>query len=998
MKLQFDSNLDYQTEAVDAVVDLFKGQNSMLQYFTVSGQASFSDTGEVGQGIGNKLDISNQDILENLRAIQIRNRLNPTQSLNSLDFNIEMETGTGKTYVYLKTIFKLHQEYGFTKFIIVVPSIAIKEGVKKTIEITKDHFRGIFENVNFDSFVYDSSKLEQVRNFAVNSNIQIMVINIDAFNKSFSKSSLDDTKKQNTSNIIHREQDKLSGYKPIDLIAETRPIVIIDEPQSVLGGKGEKAISYLNPLCTLRYSATPPDKKNMVFRLDAVDAAEKDLVKQIEVATFISEGYHNDAYLELVSTNFNHPPITAQIEVDVLVNGKTKRKIVKIKKGDNLEDITHSDKYSGYIVDEINQFDGIEKVIFSPADVVLEKGIYIGDIDDLSLKRAQIRKTIEEHLDKQLEFLKQGKEIKVLSLFFIDKVSNYRVYGENNTWSNGVYADIFEEEYKNLIKKERYSTLFDYIDLKVPASEVHGGYFAKDKEGKFEDSELKKNGEVKGGTRKVTDTFNLIMSAKEELLSFDTPLSFIFSHSALREGWDNPNVFQICTLNETQSTTKKRQEIGRGLRLCVNQDGERIHDKNINILTVMANGSYGDFARNLQKDIEDETGYKFGTLNKTDFAHILWVNKQGKEVPLDNRSTEIFNHFKKMKYIDNKGKILDKLKVALEEGSIDIPEDYESIRKEIIEVVEKPTKNLPIKVATDRRKIKVRKQVLNDPIFEQFWNSIKCMTTYSVDYDSEELIKNCVNAFNEKLKVKAPKLIYLKSGLTIDASGVHAQENGETDVIEFDEEDIALPDIVTFLQNQTDLTRNTIVRILTESNTLDQFKKNPQEYMEKCARLVNNEMKNLIKDGIKYTKTGEYYDQELFANEELFGYLDKNMVEANKSVYNYVVYDSKQERKFVESLENNSKVKYYTKLPDWFKIKTPIGNYNPDWAILMESEDETKMYFVIETKGSTDESSLRDKEDYKIKCGRKHFEALDSNVTFDVVDNYRTFITDVVSD
>lgn len=998
MKLQFDSNLDYQTEAVDAVVDLFKGQNSMLQYFTVSGQASFSDTGEVGHGIGNKLDISDKDILDNLRAIQIRNRLNPTQSLNSLDFNVEMETGTGKTYVYLKTIFKLHHEYGFTKFIIVVPSIAIKEGVKKTIEITKDHFRGIFENVNFDSFVYDSSKLEQVRNFAVNSNIQIMVINIDAFNKSFSKSSLDDTKKQNTSNIIHREQDKLSGYKPIDLIAETRPIVIIDEPQSVLGGKGEKAISYLNPLCTLRYSATPPDKKNMVFRLDAVDAAEKDLVKQIEVATFISEGYHNDAYLELVSTNFNHSPITAQIEVDVLVNGKTKRKIVKIKKGDNLEDITHSDKYSGYIVDEINQFDGIEKVIFSPADVVLEKGIYIGDIDDLSLKRAQIRKTIEEHLDKQLEFLKQGKEIKVLSLFFIDKVSNYRVYGENNTWSNGVYADIFEEEYKNLIKKERYSTLFDYIDLKVPASEVHGGYFAKDKEGKFEDSELKKNGEVKGGTQKVTDTFNLIMSAKEELLSFDTPLSFIFSHSALREGWDNPNVFQICTLNETQSTTKKRQEIGRGLRLCVNQDGERIHDKNINILTVMANGSYGDFARNLQKDIEDETGYKFGTLNKTDFAHILWVNKQGKEVPLDNRSTEIFNHFKKMKYIDGKGKILDKLKVALEEGSIDIPEDYESIRKEIIEVVEKPTKNLPIKVATDRRKIKVRKQVLNDPIFEQFWNSIKCMTTYSVDYDSEELIKNCVNAFNEKLKVKAPKLIYLKSGLTIDASGVHAQENGETDVIEFDEEDIALPDIVTFLQNQTDLTRNTIVRILTESNTLDQFKKNPQEYMEKCARLINNEMKNLIKDGIKYTKTGEYYDQELFANEELFGYLDKNMVEANKSVYNYVVYDSKQERKFVESLENNSKVKYYTKLPDWFKIKTPIGNYNPDWAILMESEDETKMYFVIETKGSTDESSLRDKEDYKIKCGRKHFEALDSNVTFDVVDNHRTFITDVVSD
>ena len=998
MKLKFDSNLNYQTDAVNAVVDLFEGQNAMLQYFTVSGQASFSDTGEIGQGIGNKIDISNDDILENLRNVQIRNRLNPTQSLMSRDFNIEMETGTGKTYVYLKTIFELNKKYGFTKFIIVVPSIAIKEGVNKTIEITKDHFKGIYDNVIYDYFVYDSKKLEQVRNFAVNSNIQIMVINIDAFNKSFTPANFDETKKQNNTNIIHREQDKLSGQKPIDLIAETNPIVIIDEPQSVLGGKGEKAISYLNPLCTLRYSATPPDKKNMVFRLDAVDAAEKDLVKQIEVASFISEGYHNEAYLELISTNFNHSPITARINVDVNVNGTTRRKPVTIKKGDNLEDITKSDKYAGYIVDEINQFDGIEKVIFSPADVVLEKGIYIGDIDDLSLKRAQIRKTIEEHLNKQLEFFKQGKDIKVLSLFFIDKVANYRVYGENNTWSNGVYADIFEEEYKKIIQREEYSTLFNYMDLKTPASEVHGGYFAKDKEGKYEDSELKSNGEVKGGADKVSETFNLIMRAKEELLSFNTPLSFIFSHSALREGWDNPNVFQICTLNETQSTTKKRQEIGRGLRLCVNQNGERIHDKNVNILTVMANGSYGDFARNLQKDIEDETGYKFGTINKTDFAHILWVNKQGKEMPLDNRSTEIFNHFKKMKYIDSKGKILDKLKVALEEGSIDIPEDYESIRKEIVEVVEKPTKNLPIKSATDRRKVKVRKQVLNDPIFERFWNSIKCKTTYSVEYDSEELIKNCVKAFDEKLKVKAPKLLYLKSGITIDASGVHASENGETDVIEFDEEDIALPDIVTFLQNQTDLTRKTIVRILLESNTLDLFKKNPQEYMEKCARLINNEMKNLIKDGIKYTKTGEYFDQELFSNEELFGYLERNMVEANKSVYNYVVYDSKKEREFVESLENNSKVKYYTKLPDWFKIKTPIGNYNPDWAILMNSEDETKMYFVIETKGSINESSLRESEDYKIKCGRKHFEALGNNVTFDVADDYRTFITDIVSD
>lgn len=403
MKLQFDSNLGYQTEAVNAVTELFNGQNSMHQYFTVTGQATLDSA----QGIGNKIDISNEDILENLRKIQSYHKLAPSETLPSLDFNIEMETGTGKTYVYLKTIFELNKKYNFTKFIIVVPSVAIKEGVNKTIEITKEHFKGLYDNVIYDHFVYDSSKLEQVRNFAVNSNIQIMIINIDAFNKSFK-----DPSKENKANIIHREQDKLSGYKPIDLIAETNPVVIIDEPQSVMGGKGEEAVSYLNPLCTLRYSATHKEIQNLIYKLDAVDASEMELVKQIEVAGFVSEGYHNETYLKLISTNNKKSPITAKIEIDANVKGSIKRKTVTVKKGSDLSEtkLANRDIYNGYVVDEIYCEEGNEYVSFTQKDEILTIGKVFGDVDDLKLKRAQIHKTIEEHLDKELAFARTGKK------------------------------------------------------------------------------------------------------------------------------------------------------------------------------------------------------------------------------------------------------------------------------------------------------------------------------------------------------------------------------------------------------------------------------------------------------------------------------------------------------------------------------------------------------------------------------------------------------------
>jgi len=998
MKLKFNSNLEYQNDAVKSVVDLFEGQNSMRGYFTFSGDVSFDTSrkkGYSGQGVANKFDISaEEDILNNLQKVQIRNSLAPSDKLtdSTLDFNIEMETGTGKTYVYLKTMFELNKKYGFTKFIIVVPSLAIKEGVYKSIEITKDHFRGLYDNVTFDSFIYDSSKLEQVRNFAVNSNIQIMVINIQAFSRSFSPSAFDKTKDTNNTNIIHRPNDKLNGLKPIDLIAETNPIIIIDEPQSsVSTQKSKDAVNSLNPLATFRYSATHKEIQNLIYKLDAIDAYNMSLVKQIEVASFESEDYHNDAYLKLVSVDNKKSPITAKIEIDQYKKGKTKRKTVTVRQGDDLSSkkLANSDRYNGYIVNEIFCGEGREFVDFTNQAAKLKIGKAHGDIDDLIIKRAQIRKTIEEHLNKEL--ILSSKGIKVLSLFFIDKVANYRIYDNEGNPQKGVYAEIFEEEYKRVITKPKYSTLTKDIDLETPVSKIHNGYFSADKSGK-------KKGQFKdtsGSTIADDDTYNLIMKDKEKLLSFESPLRFIFSHSALKEGWDNPNVFQICTLNETSSTMKKRQEIGRGLRLCVNQDGERNEEKSINTLTVMANESYESFAKSLQKEMEEDEGIKFGVIEINSFAHISMKNKKGEYEPIKKRgSRDIFNFFKEKKYINGKGKVLDALKIAIENDEVEVPERYQDIKDEIVNIAKKSSSKPPIVDANRKRKVRVNKQVYLEPNFKEFWEKIKHKTTYSVDFETEELVFNCVNALKKDLDIKTPKLLYTKAGIAIEASGVNVNEKGFM-VVHSEKHEIALPDIVTFLQNETFLTRRTIVRILIESKTLDQFKRNPQEYMEETLKIINYELNQMLIDGIRYTKLGEYYNQELFEENELFGYLEENLLErcnSDRSVLDHIIYNSDIEKEFAEELEIDEEVLVYTKLPGWFKINTPIGTYNPDWAVLLECDGEKKLYLVVETKGGTSKGSLRPSEAAKIECGKKHFQALGEDVEFKgPVSKYRKF-------
>jgi type III restriction enzyme len=809
-----------------------------------------------------------------------------------------------------------------------------------------------------------------------------MVINIDAFRRGFT-----DPTKDTKANIIHRTNDRLNGMRPIELIQETSPIVIIDEPQSVdTTPKSKEAIKSLNPLCTLRYSATHVEKHNLVYKLDAVDSYNLELVKQIEVAGFATKDYHNKAYIKLLSVNNKRSPITARLEMDVKNRkGEAKRSTVTVRCGNDLYDKSKGrDVYEGYIISEIYCEEGNEYVAFTSKPDILRIGKAVGDVDDLAIKEQQIRKTIEEHLDKELTLNKQG--IKVLSLFFIDRVANYRYYDEDGNPQKGIYAQLFEKHYSELIKRPKYNTLFKDIDLETAAGDVHNGYFSTDRKGVLKDTS--------GKTLADEDVYNLIMKDKERLLSFNTELRFIFSHSTLREGWDNPNVFQICTLNETKSEIKKRQEIGRGLRLCVNQAGERQHGFSINTLTVVANESYEDFANALQKEYEIESGIKFGIIEKHLFSNIPVKKEDGSVGYLGQKASKIIvKNFLENGYIDEKGKVQGKLKTALKENKLEIPKEFEPVEAEITALVRKVSSRLNIKNNDDKRIIKLNKRVYLDPEFKELWDRIKYKTTYSVDFDSEKLIEECYKEMQRSLFVSSAKLIYTKAGLDVSEGGVSTKEL-ERYAVKLDDLRENIPDIIAYLQNETNLTRKTIVDILLYSRTIHLFKKNPQRYMEQVAKIITAKMRQMIVAGIKYTKIGddEYYTQELFEKEELTGYLHKNMIESKKSVFEYVVYDSANEESFATSFENNVHVKLYAKLPGWFKISTPLGFYNPDWVVLIEVDGKDKLYFVLETKANIMFENVRPIESAKIKCGKKHFEALGNEVIFDDIDSFEEFI------
>ncbi|MEO8059731.1 MAG: DEAD/DEAH box helicase family protein [Burkholderiales bacterium] len=1017
MKLHFEADLPYQSAAIKAVCDLFHGQEICRTEFTVTVRAAHRDTpAAIAQGalegmlateqggIGNRLTLLDIEIEDNLRAVQLRNGLPPTTKL-SPDFTVEMETGTGKTYVYLKTVFELNRSYGFTKFVIVVPSVAIKEGVNKTLQITREHFEALYPSAKgYEFFQYDSAKLGQVRNFATSPNVQIMVITVGAINKfgdeqeAAAEEADEAHRREKSKNVMYRASEKTGGEKPIDLVRATRPIVIVDEPQSVDGGidgRGKKAMTRLHPMCTLRYSATHVDKHNMVYRLDAVDAYEQKLVKQIEVASATVEQGFNKPYLKLQSVSNKRGVITATVEIDVLSRaGGVQRKDVVVQDGDDLEQTTGREIYANQRIGIIRaatkspQQEALLELHVPGGQQYLRVDESWGGVEPLAIQREMIRRTIKEHLDKEKRLHPLG--IKVLSLFFIDAVDKYRVYDVDGNAQKGVYATVFEEEYKRWAQHPDYRSLFNEVDLSAAVHEVHNGYFSIDKK-KVGGKVVEMVKDTSGSTAADDDTYNLIMREKEKLLSFSSPLKFIFSHSALKEGWDNPNVFQICNFSARETERWRRQTIGRGLRLCVNQEGQRLRGFEVNTLTVIANESYQQFADSLQREIEQD-GFQFGVVSDHLFAGVAVQKADGTQQPLGFDASKLLaEHLRAQNLIDAKGKVQDSLRKAIKDNTLTLPPEMEAQRQQVLELLRKVAGKLEIKNADERRAVPVRRAVLDSPEFKELWDRIKYKTTYRVQFDNDRLIRDCITAVIQAPPISKTRLQWRKAGMEIGEAGVTAVERQGSEVVVLNEGDIELPDILTELQNRTQLTRRSIGRILVDSQRLNDFKRNPQQFIETVADAINRCKRAVLVDGIRYQLLGDdqYYAQELFETEELTGYLRNMLLDAERSVYQHVVYDSDTERDFADELSKNDAIKVYAKLPGWFKVPTPLGSYNPDWAVLVATPDGDRLYFVVETKSSLFASDLRNAESAKIECGREHFKAVAVGEKRVIYDNFK---------
>jgi len=855
MKFKFDSNLDFQLEAIKSVIDLFKGQKNTTK--------SFSFIAENGI-VPNELNISENKLLSNLNAVQKENNIKEIEELQGNDFSIEMETGTGKTYVYLRSILELNKEYGFKKFIIIVPSVAIREGVLKTLQITKQHFKQIYDNISYNFYEYDSSKLSRVRQFSRNNNVEILVMTLDSFNKD--------------KNIMNQNIDKLSGQKPIDLVSKTKPILILDEPQNMESEKAKEALEKLNPLFKLRYSATHRTYYNLIYRLTPVDAYTKGLVKKIEVLSVVKEDDFNSAYIKCVDIKADEKGITAKLEINQKQKSGYKLKTIKVKQGDDLEQKSKNIEYKGFIISGIHA--GYNYVKFSNG-VTVKKGEDLGG-DRKELMRIQIRHTIEEHFRKQ-ELLESFK-LKVLSLFFIDKVANYT---EEDGFIRKTFIEEFEKIKKNFPK---------FKDLDV--DKVHSGYFSNYKSDK--------------GMEKDKEAFDLIMKDKERLLSFEEPTQFIFSHSALREGWDNPNVFNICTLNETVSEMKKRQEIGRGVRLPVNQTGERLTDLDFNILTVVANESYSDYVSKLQQE-----------------------------------------------YVDDYGDVIAPPKPAN---------------------------------ARNRKVLRLKKGFKLNPEFKELWKRISKKTKYAVDIDTDGLIKNCVDEIN-KITINNIKIRVEKVFLSFEeGKGIKYQFVG--DEAEEINKSFEIPNLIELISDETKLTRETVYTILSKINNIDLIFKNPQEFTQSVSLIIKEKLKEFLMNGIRYIELKEFWKMELF--EDMDAYDEYVIPDYNdKTIYDGVIWDSEGEKDFAKQLEESDKVKLFVKLPQWFVVETPVGEYNPDWAVVLEErntqgEVREKLYLVRETKFVTSLDNLRPSEKHKIKCAEEHFKTI--NVNFKTIKNFQEIV------
>lgn len=1017
MKLKFKKQ-DYQTLAVESVVDCFKGQvpQSVTKYAIDPGKREepvsrtivhpdmFDATNELDEftGFQNAQHLPNDELLANIQAVQQSQNLPISEALAKdaicdCNLDIEMETGTGKTYCYIKTMFELNKQYGWSKFIVVVPSIAIREGVHKSFEITADHFHADYEK-KARFFIYNSKQLHNLESFSSDAGINVMIINVQAFNA-----------RGKDARRIYEELDGFQSRRPIDVIKANRPILILDEPQKMEGKKTLDSFKEFNPLMILRYSATHKTDHNKIHRLDALDAYNQKLVKKIAVRGIAVKGLTGtNAYLYLsnIHVSSKRPPV-ANIELEVkLKSGAIKRVVRKCSKGDNFYDKSDGlDQYKGFVIVDIDAT--TDTVEFTNGEI-LQAGDVAGDVNEAALRRIQIREAVKAHFEKERSLFNQG--VKVLTLFFIDEVAKYRRYDEDGAKEAGEYAKIFEEEYTHQLN-EALSLLdedaaYNQYLKRDAVSRVHDGYFSIDKKSKrLVDPKMNKTEQKKGEANDV-DAYDLILKDKERLLSLDEPVRFIFSHSALREGWDNPNVFVICTLKHSDNTISRRQEVGRGLRLCVNRHGERMDNPatvhQTNVLTVVTNESYQDFVKALQKDMSESLSARPRVADVEYFTGKVIRVDEGEDVVVDgNMAKQIYKYLLKNDYInDEDDRISQDYHDAKKEGVLaTLPESLAPHAEQVFILVDSVFSDAQLPLPEDDRKNKTNP--LSDNFqkkeFQALWSKINRKAVYAVDFDSAELIEKCVGELDVNLKV-APLKYTVISGQQKQSATYDSLKSGESfEVRETDttyhKESIHSAvkyDLIGKVAEGTQLTRRTIAAILQgiRAAVFEKYKSNPEDFIHQVIRLINEQKATMVVEKLSYDTLGSSYDIDVFTKNNPPADFSR-AIEVKRHIYDYVFTDSKIEKDFVKELDTSSDIVVYAKLPGGFFIPTPVGNYNPDWAIAFNENKVKHIYFIAETKGTMSSMELREVEKSKIACAKKFFcEISAEQVKYDVVDSY----------
>ena len=1017
MKLQF-KHQKFQEDAAKAVVDVFAGQPYLTPtYMMDRGSGHYQTTlteGEDFTGWRNQPlvpELSNRIILEQIQKIQRSYQIAPSPKLEGEGYNltIEMETGVGKTYTYIKTMFELNKHYGWSKFIVVVPSIAIREGVYKSFEVTQEHFAEEYgKNMRF--FIYNSAQLTEIDRFASDSSINVMIINSQAFNA-----------KGKDARRIYMKLDEFRSRRPIDIIARTNPVLIIDEPQSVEGKQTKERLREFHPLLTLRYSATHKSDSiyNMVYRLDAMEAYNKRLVKKIAVKGITESGSTaTESYVYLQSINLSKADPTATIQFDSK-GASSIRKVTKtVGIGFNLYDQSNGmEEYRNNFV--VKAIDGRDDSVEFLNGIKIYAGDVIGKVSEEQLRRIQIRETILSHIERERQLYYKG--IKVLSLLFIDEVEHYRKYDSAGEPFNGIFADMFEEEYRDIVENLQIGigedAYFRYLDA-ISAESTHAGYFSIDKKGKMVNSKVGR----KETTSDDVDAYDLIMKNKELLLDRDpkrSPVRFIFSHSALREGWDNPNVFQICTLKQSSSEVRKRQEVGRGLRLCVNQNGERqdsnilgndVH--NVNILTVIASESYDSFAKGLQSEIADAVADRPRAVTVDLFVGKVIIDSNGREQVVDKDTADaIMYDLTINRYIDKRGALTEKYYEDKANGTLQVAEEVADSAASVVNIIDSiydPKAMQPENARSNNVELKVDEEKLAMPEFKALWSKINAKSVYIVDFDTNELIQKAIVSLDSKLrvskiffKVETGAMEEIKSKEALESGLAFVKENSDSynTQTRISANSSVKYDLVGKLVEETKLTRKDVIAILrgVQKSVFDQFKNNPEEFIIKAAALINDEKATAIIQHITYDVLDEHYGTEVFTDPTIKGKLGVNAMKAKKHLYDHIVFDSTNERDFATELDINTDVAVYVKLPDGFYISTPVGHYNPDWAIAFYAGKVKHIYFVAETKGSMSSMQLRLIEESKIHCAREHFKAISSHsVVYDVVDSYQSLLNKVM--